>query len=163
MSLRRILPALAITAAIVTTACSTDDEPTPTPTRVIPTPIVTVEPVKAALGERFTLQPGKTAFIPEARILIFFAQVTNDSRCPVDVTCIRAGDATVELSVSSSIPGVLAPALQLKLVVGAENPSAATGQAYGYAITALGLAPAPRSTQPIAQQDYMVTLVARAG
>jgi hypothetical protein len=97
------------------------------------------------------MRPGKTAFIPEAHILIFFAQVTNDSRCPVDLTCIRAGDATVEISVSSSVPGVLAPTALLKLVVGGENPSAATGQAYGHSITALDLKPAPRSTQPIAQ------------
>ncbi len=158
----RILPAIAILAATaVMTACSADDEPTPRPraTPTLPGP----SPTYVAAGRQFTLQQGRSVEIAAAHIRVSFDQIVNDSRCPVDVTCIRAGDATVALNVSSSIPGVLAPVVQLRLVVGSESSAAATGHAYGYRITALDLKPAPRSTQPIAQSDYVVTLVARVG
>lgn len=47
-----------------------------------------------APGQEFSLEVGKRAVLPDASTL-HYAGVSNDSRCPPDVTCIRAGDADV--------------------------------------------------------------------
>ena len=47
-----------------------------------------------APGQEFSLEVGQRAVLPDASTL-HYAGVSNDSRCPSDVTCIRAGDANV--------------------------------------------------------------------
>lgn len=51
-------------------------------------------------GASFTLAPGQTAEVRGTDIRITFKQVREDSRCPVDVTCVWAGDAKIELTIS---------------------------------------------------------------
>ena len=45
-------------------------------------------------GQEFSLDVGQQATLPDASTLRY-AGIANDSRCPVNVTCIRAGDADV--------------------------------------------------------------------
>ena len=47
-----------------------------------------------ALGQPFTLQPGERVSLPGDASLRYLG-IANDSRCPPDVQCIRAGDADV--------------------------------------------------------------------
>ena len=57
--------------------------------------------VEAYPGSPFTLAPGETASLKGADAArITFRAVTEDSRCPVDVTCVWAGDAKIEIVVS---------------------------------------------------------------
>ena len=57
--------------------------------------------VDAYPGSPFTLAPGETAALRGADAArITFRAVTEDSRCPVDVTCVWAGDAKIEIVVS---------------------------------------------------------------
>ena len=51
-------------------------------------------------GASFTLAPGETAAVKGADARITFKRVTDDSRCPVDVTCVWAGDAKIEITIS---------------------------------------------------------------
>lgn len=51
-------------------------------------------------GASFTLAPGETAVVKGADARITFKRVTDDSRCPVDVTCVWAGDAKIEITIS---------------------------------------------------------------
>ena len=51
-------------------------------------------------GASFTLAPGETAVVKGADARITFNKVTDDSRCPVDVTCVWAGDARIEITIS---------------------------------------------------------------
>ena len=46
------------------------------------------------MGLEFTLSPGERVALPDASTL-HYAGIANDSRCPPDVQCIRAGDADV--------------------------------------------------------------------
>ena len=46
------------------------------------------------LGQPFTLQPGERVSLPGDASLRYLS-IANDSRCPPDVQCIRAGDADV--------------------------------------------------------------------
>ncbi|MFC2018832.1 hypothetical protein ACFLU4_02595 [Chloroflexota bacterium] len=50
--------------------------------------------VKAGPGEEFSLRIGQTARITGEDLKINFQEVTEDSRCPRDVTCIWAGQAS---------------------------------------------------------------------
>ncbi|HYJ80059.1 MAG TPA: hypothetical protein VEW03_10680 [Longimicrobiaceae bacterium] len=80
MKLRLLLP-LAVVAA--TAAC--------------PRPLATPPSVHAAAGQEFALAPGQTAAIEGEPLSVAFLRVAEDSRCPRDVVCIRAGEAEVEL------------------------------------------------------------------
>jgi len=51
-------------------------------------------------GASFTLAPGQTAAVKGAGASITFKRVLDDSRCPVDVTCVWAGDARIEVTIS---------------------------------------------------------------
>jgi hypothetical protein len=56
---------------------------------------VSVEP-----GASFTLAPGETALVKGTDTRITFRQMREDSRCPVDVTCVWEGDAKIEIVIS---------------------------------------------------------------
>ena len=51
-------------------------------------------------GASFTLAPGETAAVRGTDARLTFKRVTDDSRCPVDVTCVWAGDAKIEVTIS---------------------------------------------------------------
>jgi len=51
-------------------------------------------------GASFTLAPGETATVRGTDARLTFKRVTEDSRCPVDVTCVWAGDARIEVTIS---------------------------------------------------------------
>jgi hypothetical protein len=56
--------------------------------------------VDAYPGSPFTLAPGETAALQGTDARITLNAVRDDSRCPVDVTCVWAGDAKIEIVVS---------------------------------------------------------------
>ncbi|MFC2011111.1 hypothetical protein ACFLUR_02335 [Chloroflexota bacterium] len=60
--------------------------------------------VEARLGEKFSLNVGESITITGGILGIKFIEVSEDSRCPKDVTCIRAGMVTaiVEISIDGS-------------------------------------------------------------
>jgi len=86
-------------------------------------------------------------------VLLTFLAVANDSRCPSDVQCVWAGDATVELGAGPAAG--LGPHQQLVLHPNAEPRSV---EAMGLRVTLLELRPTPRAASPIPQQEYEVNL-----
>ena len=56
--------------------------------------------VSAEPGSSFTLAPGETALVRGTDTRITFRQMREDSRCPVDVTCVWEGDAKIEIVIS---------------------------------------------------------------
>ncbi|MDP9955772.1 hypothetical protein J2X97_001409 [Epilithonimonas hungarica] len=48
-----------------------------------------------------TIGINKTAKIPNSKINLHFKEITEDSRCPVDVTCVWEGIATVNIEGTS--------------------------------------------------------------
>jgi hypothetical protein len=62
-----------------------------------PTPLASEAPLP--LGEPFTLQEGETAAIAGS-LGVTFESVVGDSRCPVDVDCVWAGNAEIVLEVA---------------------------------------------------------------
>ena len=99
------------------------------------------------LGARFTLAPGATMLVKNAGIKVRFIAVTEDSRCPRDVTCIWAGEVKVQLEIDDT--KATSPVEIL------EGGSAAAG---AYRVTLVRVEPQPVSSARIAPQDYRVTL-----
>jgi Zn finger protein HypA/HybF involved in hydrogenase expression len=49
------------------------------------------------IGESVVLAVGQTAVVQDADVEITFESVVSDTRCPTDMICIVAGDATIRL------------------------------------------------------------------
>jgi hypothetical protein len=116
-------------------------------------PPATPPPRPVPLGQEFVLGPGQAARVEGVEIR--FDRVKDDSRCPVDVTCVWAGDATV---VVSARRGAEARELELHATM---SPRDVTYE--GFKIALVKLLPVRRSTQNVTPADYRATLsVSRA-
>ena len=102
------------------------------------------------------LKAGQSAELAEAGMTLSFASVTQDSRCPSDVTCVQAGSATVALTVVRTD----GRRDELRLPIGGDGEF--TARSPDFAITVSNLLPYPVSTSPIAPADYQVTVTVRA-
>lgn len=114
-----------------------------------------VEPtIEVGTDAQFRLAPGQSAQVAGSDLSVRFDGVSGDSRCPIGVMCVWAGDAAVHL----------------RLVRGSGQPSAATlhvttlpravtdGPA---TIELVMLDPVAHRDTPIKPSDYRVTLVIR--
>ncbi|MEQ1908768.1 MAG: hypothetical protein ABMA15_08090 [Vicinamibacterales bacterium] len=106
----------------------------------------------SALETPFTLKPAETATVGQDRVQVRFDRVVADSRCPRDVQCITAGEATVRVLVT--VPGQQASAFELTT-----TPKGSIVKTGAYALTLSGLAPVPLSTTPTKDSDYRATFV----
>ena len=105
-----------------------------------------------ALDQPFTLKPGEAAAVGTERVQVQFDRVVADSRCPRDVQCITAGDATVRVRVA--LPGKPAASIDLKT-----TPNGARATVGTYALALSDLAPLGLSTAPVKDADYRATFV----
>ena len=106
---------------------------------------------RVPLGREFTLAVGQSAVVDDD-VRLTLKAVTDDSRCPVDVTCVWEGDAKVAVEVLTPTPR----AEHELHTSGRDSHEARHG---AYRITLVKLEPAPRSTATISQGDYRATLV----
>lgn len=108
--------------------------------------------IPAEPGVAFELPVGKTAAVNGSGARITFKQVKEDSRCPTDVTCIWAGDARIELTISRNGSGDDTKFLTL---------SSATSEARSgdLQIRFVGLTPVPRQADGNAPRAYVAQLV----
>lgn len=106
--------------------------------------------VRARLGEEFRLAVKQIAVIRGEPLTVRFSSVVADSRCPVDVQCVRAGEARVEISIQQA---GMEPAVDTL----ATAPPGPQHAAYGaYDVALVGLAPAPR--RDVQAPAYVATL-----
>lgn len=54
------------------------------------------------LNKFFKLKVGQSISIPSQDMTVTFAEVTEDSRCPADVQCIQAGQATASVQIEQA-------------------------------------------------------------
>jgi hypothetical protein len=106
-----------------------------------------------SLDSRFTLAPGASAAIEGTSVQVRFDRVSSDSRCPTDVACIQAGDATVRITIVSD-----GATQSDELHTGAGGPHS-TARA-GVTISLEELSPQPVSSRPIPPPDYRATFKA---
>lgn len=111
-------------------------------------------PSQVSRGQEFELDLQGTARITGTQLSVRFEAVEQDSRCPIDVTCVWAGNALVRLRLQSAGCDTL-----LRLNTDLE-PRAGAGCAIPLEIR--GLQPAPRSNEPPAGRPYRVRLLVPA-
>ena len=147
MKTRSIFPILATLPILLAASCESQD-----PSGVRQGEVegdITVQ-----TGREFTLSVGQTAHVEGTEVLIHFAAVDEDSRCPIDVQCPWQGDAEVRLEFSSRI-AEFAPQPRV-LHTGVEPREVAM---LGVVTRLVDVGPAPRSTVRIDPQSYRATLV----
>lgn len=101
--------------------------------------------------QAFTLAPGELATTKDSAIRIQFEGVLSDSRCPIDVVCIQAGDAVVKIHVQSRD----SQEQSYELHTSDLQPVAHDGAK----ITLVQLMPYPVSSRTIAPDEYRATLL----
>lgn len=84
-------------------------------------------------------------------LVLRLERVVSDSRCPVDVNCVWAGEIRVALSLER--PQTEAPRHEFQL-----SSTAPKATVLGLEFELLGALPEPRSTAKIAPSDYRVAL-----
>jgi hypothetical protein len=104
-------------------------------------------------GVSFTLEPGQTAAVKGTDARITFKAVREDSRCPVDVTCVWAGDAKAEIVISRD--GAAEETRILSI-----TPPNNEVQVGNLRIRFRSLAPVPRQADPPASRKYRAEFVA---
>ncbi|HVR44170.1 MAG TPA: hypothetical protein VMS56_12085 [Thermoanaerobaculia bacterium] len=110
-----------------------------------PAPLETVR-----RGETVTLGMGESGRLEPGGVILQFAAVIADSRCPVGVTCVWEGEAEVALRASSES----GEAAELRLHTRGETAV----RFAGHRIRLLELAPHPIEGKPLRQSDYELTI-----
>ena len=113
----------------------------------------TTEPGSASLDRDFQVREGEQVAVDGDRLTIRFQDVTEDSRCAVDVQCVWAGEAVVVLRLSEA--GREPAEVTLRTTEGKH-----AGTYGGYRVALRNLDPKPRSggSPP---ETYVATLEVR--
>jgi len=101
------------------------------------------------LGQSFELRAERSARLTDG-LEIRFDAVRSDSRCPIDVVCVTAGDATVAISVTPPAGARVEREVHTQ-------PAGAETVVNDYVIRLTGLAPLPLSNRPTPADDYVAT------
>ena len=109
---------------------------------------VTPQAVGIVPGEDFTLSVAESAALPGDGLLEF-AQVVSDSRCPVDVQCVWAGDAVIALRASD-----VNDSASLRIHTGGPR----TALFGNWEVELVELRPSPREGIALTQADYEAVL-----
>jgi hypothetical protein len=108
--------------------------------------------VVAEPGQAFALPLGKTAAVKGSDVRLTFKDVRTDSRCPVDVQCVWAGEAKIGVVVSGN--GTTDETKVLSL-----TPADSEARAGNLRIRFVGLAPVPRQSDAGTNRAYVAQLV----
>lgn len=104
-----------------------------------------------ALGRAFDLRVAESALVRDELLAVTFDGVTSDSRCPLGVVCIQAGDAVLRVTARRLPKTESSLTLHSELARGS-----ATFQ--GFVIALVELAPYPKAGERIRASDYVATL-----
>ena len=105
----------------------------------------------AVAGTPFDLKPGAVSSLPDGARLRF-ERVQSDSRCPMDVMCVWAGDAIIAVTLNPAKGATESRELHTQ-------PAGSQISYANYTITLTALAPYPRSNQEIPAAGYIATFV----
>src|SRR5688500_12293320 len=127
-----------LVATLLATGCKSSED------------VLSSDPAEASVisdvGQTFDLPAGQTARVGSGGLLVGFRGVAADSRCPVNVTCVWAGDAELRIQVTI---GRMAWT-SLALHTGVEPRSARFRE---HTITVVGLKPEPRANESLSTRN----------
>jgi len=107
---------------------------------------------EACGSQSLDLRSGQDVSVAEQKLKIKFIGVREDSRCPVGVNCIWAGNARIALKLA----GGKGEAIEIELNTTTE-PREASYE--GYTVKLMNLAPRPVEGQKLDADDYVATLI----
>jgi hypothetical protein len=110
----------------------------------------------ARLGREFKLKAGRSVTFDKGGLRLRFVSVASDSRCPVNVNCVWAGNAEVLIEVGVK-GGRGKKTLRLNTNASPERPG--EGKYGHYTVKLLGLSPQPREGRKISAGGYTATLL----
>ncbi len=109
--------------------------------------------VDVTVGQAFDLRVGQTAHVVRASLAIRVEAVLEDSRCPVDTTCVWEGDAVFRIRVEEAD----GEGVTLELHT---NPTFAQQGAFkGFRVRLVRVEPPRRDGSAVAAEEYVLTLV----
>ena len=117
-------------------------------------PDVTLPSTDVTLNVEFELAPAQMANVAGTDLAVRLDSVVTDSRCPLGVACVWAGDADIHLSL---VRGKRAPTPAV-IHVTTSPKSAVNGSDI---IEFVSLDPLSREQTPIKPSDYRVRLIVR--
>jgi hypothetical protein len=104
-------------------------------------------------GEPFQLKARETRELAEPHLRVRFDTVSQDSRCPIGVQCVWAGDASVEITLEKP------PAAAETRTLHTSGRFDREADYAGLVVRLVSLEPNRRDGVTIAPEDYRVTLV----
>jgi hypothetical protein len=119
------------------------------------------------INQTSTLAPGESTAVRDGNheLQVRFTEVTSDSRCPSDVVCVVAGEATLTFSVTTTISNELANGAMARLSMSSTMqlstvPSRASQRIDdNYTVVLESLQPYPFASQkPLDPQLYRATV-----
>lgn len=116
-------------------------------------------PLEVSPGDPLSLHVGETVSVGEVSLTL--AAIENDSRCPTQVSCVWEGAATAV--VDATIAGQPGETVTLTITGQDRETDESRAQVDGYTIRLTALKPYPADPQPIAQNDYVATVVVEQG
>ncbi|HEY7508175.1 MAG TPA: hypothetical protein VH677_03530 [Nitrososphaera sp.] len=112
------------------------------------------------LNKFFRLKVGQSVNIPSEDMTVIFEEVTEDSRCPADVECIQAGQATARIILGWAETGIGTASLTTLPGSILSEDSQTVGD---YVVVMHSLRPYPtQAGEPIDDEDYVaIVMVAK--
>ncbi|HEV2860590.1 MAG TPA: hypothetical protein VGX48_06270 [Pyrinomonadaceae bacterium] len=110
----------------------------------------------ARVGREFKVRVGQVVTFGGESLRLRFREVAEDSRCPVGVACVWAGNAEVMLEVGGRRGGLKRT---LKLNTNASSQKAGEGKYGRFTIKLVELNPRPSREGKIAAGGYTATLL----
>jgi hypothetical protein len=110
----------------------------------------------ARLGREFRIGVGRAATFGREDLRVRLVSVESDSRCPVNVACVWAGNAEVLVEVGAK-NGRGGRTLRLNTSASPERP--AEGRFGRYTVRLVGLTPQPATTRKIRAREYTAALL----
>lgn len=111
---------------------------------------------RARLGREFSIGVGRAATFGREDLRVRLVSVESDSRCPVNVACVWAGNAEVLVEVGAK-NGRGGKTLRLNTNANPERP--AEGRFGRYTVKLVGLTPQPATTRKIRAREYTAALL----
>ncbi len=117
--------------------------------------------VSAILDTPVELRPNQIAQFESEQLNVAFINVSADSRCPADVSCIQAGQVTTVFELWAQ--GQDSQKTSIYLTLRAAQSDLAIQQIENYTVELLEVEPYPQTTQAIKPEDYRVKVVVSQG
>ena len=109
---------------------------------------------KVSLNEQFSIKAGHQVVIKGEKLIVQFASVQNESRCPTGVQCVWEGNAAISIEVSKKRKKSVQAILNTNTTI---QPNEVAYKKYR--IKLLGLNPYPRIDEKIEPKDYEAVMI----